>query len=266
MEMKDVSEKKKLLEAIRMRLRRDAITYGQLAEKLKVSEVTVKRYFSEERLPLEVVDEICGFLGCGILELLGDLKIEVREQKDTFTAEQERALADDDVLFVLFFMVARGLTFDQILENIQKKNAAVLVKALRELEHLGLVSYPTNEELRPLVSCNARISPGGALWKKYSQAGIEEFYSNQFSHANEYFRLHFGYLSEENVRTLRRKMENLEDEIKSLLALNGGLKRAGDPKKFYWVTQAFRPMPTSVLQLVAEKSNLIEKLRVDKNK
>ncbi|MEY4065156.1 MAG: hypothetical protein RIR26_1364 [Pseudomonadota bacterium] len=249
-----------------MRLRRDAITYGQLAEKLKVSEVTVKRYFSEERLPLEVIDEICRILGCGLLELMADLKSEIREQKDTFTPEQEKALASDEVLFVLFFMVARGLTFAQIVETVQKKDTALVVKALRELEHLELVSYPTNEELRPLVSCNARISPGGALWKKYSSAGIEEFYSNHFSHANESFRLHFGYLSDENVRMLKRKMENLDDEIKSLLALNGGLKRSGSSKNFYWVTHAFRPMPTSVLQLISEKSSLIEKLKLNRNK
>lgn len=257
-----MSEKKRILEAIRMRMRRNGTTYQQLAKKLKVSEVTVKRYFSEERLPLELLDDVCKALDAGLDEMLSDLKSLNYAQIDTFSSAQELALSENEFLFVVFFMVARGYTFEEIDAGLQPKDTPAVVRALRRLEELELVAYPSNSELRSLVSCNARFSPGGSLWKKYSAVGVEEFFNSTFEKPDEHFKLAVGYLSEEHAATIRRKLDTLEDEIKAFLAANRISSRKQGKQKFYWIAFGFRPMASSVLQTIAEKSRLIsESLR-----
>ncbi|MEN9529676.1 MAG: hypothetical protein RI932_1549 [Pseudomonadota bacterium] len=249
-----MSEKKRILEAIRMRMRRDGVTYAKLAKSLSVSEVSVKRYFSEERLSLDLLDDICRVLGASLDVLLAELKSLAYEQKDTFSEEQEAALAKDEFLFVLFFLVARGGTFDEIDRRFGKKQTAKIVKALRELEELKLLTYPSNTAMRSLVSSNAQIRPGGALWKKYSSVGIQEFFGSDFSAQDEYFKLSLGYISEENACQLKKKLELLEDELKTMLAVEQATTKSGQKKKFYWVANCFRPMDSSVLEVIAEKS------------
>lgn len=252
-----MSEKKRILEAIRMRMRRNGMTYQQLARKLKVSEVTVKRYFSEERLPLEALDDVCKALGASLDDMLSDLKAMTFAQIDTFSTRQELALSKDEFLFVVFFMVARGYTFDEIDARLQPRDTARLIRALREMENLELVTFRSNSELRSLVSCNARFSPGGALWTRYSEVGIEEFFKSKFENSDEHFKLAVGYLSEEHAMTIRRKLESLEDEIKAFLASNRIADEKNPRRKFYWIAFGYRPMESSVLQVIAERSKLL---------
>jgi transcriptional regulator with XRE-family HTH domain len=259
-----MSEKKRILEAIRMRMRRNGTTYLQLAKKLKVSEVTIKRYFSEERLPLEMLDQVCRALDAGLDDMLSDLKAYNYAQIDTFSESQEEALGANEFLFVVFFMVARGFSFAEIDAGLQPRDTAALVRALRELEELQLVQYQSDSDLRSLVSCNARFSPGGALWKKYSAVGIEEFFSSDFEKADEHFKLAVGYLSHEHAMTIRRKLDSLEDEIKAFLAASRISPRGHGKQKFYWIAFGFRPMASSVLQTIAEKSRLLNNSLIQK--
>lgn len=252
-----MSEKKRILEAIRMRMRRNGMTYAQLAKKLSISEVSVKRYFSEERLSLDTLDDICQALGASLEELFNELKSVAYVQKDTFTEEQEQALAGDEFLFVLFFMVAREYSFEAIEGKFSNQSTANIIKALRELENLQLVQYSSNKELRTLVSCNAQVRPGGALWNKYSSVGIKEFFDSDFSKQNEYFKLSLGYISEENAKQLKKKFQLLEDEIKTMLAIEQVTSKTSRNKRFYWIANAFRPMETSVLEVIADRSKLI---------
>jgi transcriptional regulator with XRE-family HTH domain len=256
-EVEIMSEKKRILESIRMRMRRNGMTYQQLARKLKVSEVTVKRYFSEERLPLEALDDVCKALGASLDEMLSDLKAMTFAQVDTFSTRQELALSRDEFLFVVFFMVARGYSFEEIDARLQPRDTARLIRALREMEELELVTYRSNQELRSLVSCNARFSPGGALWARYSEVGIEEFFKSKFDKSDEHFKLAVGYLSEEHAMTIRRKLESMEDEIKAFLASNRISDSKNHKRKFYWIAFGYRPMESSVLQVIAERSKLL---------
>jgi hypothetical protein len=107
------------------------------------------------------------------------------------------------------------------------------------------------------VSCNARFSPGGALWARYSEVGIEEFFKSKFDKSDEHFKLAVGYLSEEHAMTIRRKLESMEDEIKAFLASNRISDSKNHKRKFYWIAFGYRPMESSVLQVIAERSKLL---------
>ena len=254
-----MSEKKRILESIRLRMRRDNLTYAQLAKKSKVSEVSVKRYFSEERLSLDTLDSICTALGASLEELLNDFKNSAKEEKTSFTEEQEQALANDEFLFVLFFIVARGYSYQSIMKKLHNKRPAEVIKGLRDLELLRLIEFRSEQNLRPLVSSNAGIKPGGALWKKYSSIAANNFFDCLFSQKDEYFSLSLGYLTEASEKQLRTKFEKIEVEIDTLLSLHKDPKKSNEKVKFFWIANSYRPMTSSILETLATKSKLLPK-------
>jgi|GEM_PF-6624481 len=254
-----MSEKKRLLEALRLRMRRDSMTYAQLAKKISLSEVSIKRYFSEERLTLDVLDQICTAFGASLDELLADLRSVVGSQKGTFTEEQEQVLAKDKFLFQLFFSVARGETYESILDKFPGYKPAKIIRGLRELEYLKLVDFQTEKKLRALISSNAAIRPGGPLWKKYSAAGISKFFDSNFSRQDEFFNVAVGYLSQSSQEQIKRKFETLQEEVYALLALDRNLGPDHPDSRFFWIANGFRPMDSTVLETIAEQSELSSK-------
>ncbi|MEY3902019.1 MAG: hypothetical protein RL189_1325 [Pseudomonadota bacterium] len=252
-----MTEKKQILEAILKRMQRDGMTEAQLAEKLSVDESLVKSHLKGESLSVDTLEEICKAVGASLGELLGASKSTSTSQKDSFTEEQERALTNDEFMFFLFFMVARGYSLEAIHERFSNRSPENIDKSLRDLEKLQLIQYSSEKELQSLISSNARIRPGGPLWKKYSFVGIQEFFNSSFGKENEFFKLSMGYLSDEGAAQLKKRFQELEEEIKNLLIKEQEKGKSASKRSFYWIANSFRPMDSSVLQIIAEKSRLL---------
>lgn len=252
-----MSEKKKIHAAVKLKMRRDGITYAHLAKKLSVSEITVKRYFSEERLTLDTLDQICSALKTSLDELMADLKLASQMQKERFTREQELALAKDEFLFVLFYVVARKFSYEEILRKLSRHKPAKIIRGLRELEELNLIEFNSEKELRTLVSSNAAIRPGGPLWNQYSSVAIREFFESNFSGKNEYFDLSIGFLSVAGQERIRHLIEKVQKEIHALLQVENNTRGARDEGEFLWIASCYRPVGFSMLEVIAEKSKYL---------
>lgn len=252
-----MSEKKKIHAAVKLRMRHDGITYAKLSKKLGVSEITVKRYFSEERLTLDTLDQICAALKTSLDELMADFKAESQTQKERFTREQETALANNEFLFVLFYIVARKFSYGDILKKLSRHNPAKIIRGLRELEELSLIDFSSENKLKSLVSSNAAIQPGGPLWNQYSSVAIREFFESDFSGKNEYFDLSIGYLSHAGQSRVRDLIEKVQKEIHALLQVDGSTRGARDEGDFLWIASCYRPVGFSMLEVIAEKSKYL---------
>jgi len=254
-----MSEKKKILAAIKLRMRRDGMTYAHLARKLSVSEVTVKRYFSEQRLSLDALDKICSVLNASLDELITDFKESLSLQKERFSKEQELALAKDEFLFVLFYVVARKLSYQDILKRLSHHRPAKIIHGLRELEMLQLVEFGTEKGLRALVSSNAEILPGGPLWNRYSSVAIDEFFDSKFEDANEFFGLSIGFASRTAHSRIRNIMRKAQSDIQAVLHLESSGGSHWRDGEFMWIASCFRPVGLSMLEVIAEKSKLLNR-------
>ena len=245
-----MNQKTKLLQAIRLRLKSLNMTYATLGEKLGISEVTVKRYFSEERMTLDTLDDICRVLDVDITELLSDRKEELKSQKQAFTFEQEEFLAENDQNAVVYFKIARGYPFADLFENADDHERQTILKTLRDLESLSLIEFKTQKELKALVSSSAAIHPTGPIWKKYSKNGALHYFNTDFARENEFFRMSIGRLSKDSIYEIQRKFDALQDQILDLLALQkkSAVKR-NDP--FMWFISSFRPMSGSMMETIA---------------
>jgi transcriptional regulator with XRE-family HTH domain len=245
-----MSQKSKILQALRLRLKSLNMTYAALGEKIGLSEVTVKRYFSEERMNLDTLDDICRVLNVEISELLSDRRQSIKNQKQAFTFEQEQFLADDDRHAIVYFKVARDYSFDQLFEGLSDEERRMTLQILRDLEALSLIEFKSQKELKPLVSSSAAIHPTGPIWRKYSSNGALQYFNTDFSREHEYFRMSIGKLPKDTIDEIQRKFETFQDQVlDSIAAVKKSAAKRSDP--FMWVITTFRPMTGSMMETIA---------------
>jgi len=114
-----MSQKAKIIKGLKMCLKVRGMTYAILAKKIEVSEVTLKRYLSEERMSLDILDAICNALKIELEDLLVYSDESVKPEV-TLNSDQEDFLCESHDHFTTFLKIARGYTFDQLCE--QKSN------------------------------------------------------------------------------------------------------------------------------------------------
>lgn len=247
-----MSQKAKIIKGLKICLKARGMTYAILAKKINVSEVTLKRYLSEERMSLDVLDAICSALKIELEDILTYSDESIKPEV-TLSSDQEEFLCESHDHFTTFLKIARGYTFDQLSEHKTNEEKLVLMRVIRGLEQAALVEYPSEAELRALYSADAVLNPGGQIWKKYLNYGVEEFFKSSFIGDNEYFRLTTGYLPASKYEEMKSKFAALQDEMNELMSQNRKRKKERSLHKFYWVLAALRPMEKDFLEALAKR-------------
>ena len=94
-----------LLAELRKEMKSRGLRVGQLADMLGVAEPTVWRWLRGEGLTLDRMDEICGLLDIDLRDLVSRGE---PVGEDAFTLAQERVLAADRGLALVFFAILHG--------------------------------------------------------------------------------------------------------------------------------------------------------------
>src|ERR671927_1909655 len=105
--------KSRLVEALKVCLRARGMTYGMLAAKLGVSEPTVKRMFSRGAFTLARIEQILEAIELDLQEL-ARLARDGAPGPAELTPEQEQALARDERLFSVFWLIQNEWSFAEI--------------------------------------------------------------------------------------------------------------------------------------------------------
>jgi len=106
--------KTRLVEALKVCLRARGMTYAALAKKLGVSEPTVKRMFSRGSFTLDRIERILEAVELDLQEL-ARLARDGSPAPAELTNDQEAALARDERLFSVFWLIQNQWSFAEIL-------------------------------------------------------------------------------------------------------------------------------------------------------
>lgn len=178
-----MDETRQVVDALKRCLKMRGLTYRSLAERINLSEASVKRIFSERSFTLRRVEQVCSALEISVGELLR------RSRPTTLSLEQEEALARDPALLSFFYLLLHGWTEPDIqrgyeFEEVQIRKARARLIELELIESLpragidcGLVAKfhggrtvpyvaPTNGRSKPsfsrLISRARQISSAGS--------------------------------------------------------------------------------------------------------
>src|SRR2546427_8531746 len=123
----------RFVEALKKCLRARGMTYAALARELRISEASVKRMFSRSSFTLSRIEEILATLDLDLHEV-ARMSLASAAGPTELTLDQETALAKDERLISVFWLVLNGWRYEQIAEAFSISRAELTLVFARDRE------------------------------------------------------------------------------------------------------------------------------------
>lgn len=217
-----MSQVRELIQHIKKKLRSAGMTYKDLAERLQVSESTLKRWFSQNSFNIEHLDEICLALSIDLADVLPQRRS--RMTVAYLHEQQEWELAADEALLTIFYMAISGHTAAQMVARYDV-SIVKLRTFLIHLDRLELIEFHPGDRIIPLVNQSVRWLTKGPLNEKYGKQIRHDFMASDFEGEHERHWLMAGPVSPASLQVFDRKLEVLLNELRDLIDLDQSLSR-----------------------------------------
>ena len=182
-----------LIEAMKDELRAAGMTYADLAEKIKMSESSVKRMFSRREMPLSRIDEICQ--ACKItFDELARKVVDAQPMVTELTPEQEEAVSKDGKLLLVAICCLSQWTFEQVLETYHFTEPE-LITCFTKLDRLGVIELKAMNRYRLKLAKTFRWRPDGPLMRYFRDHVIQDYFNGRFSRDGETVHIVHGTIS-----------------------------------------------------------------------
>ncbi len=240
----------RFVEALKKSVRARGLTYAELARRLGLSEPSVKRMFSRGTFTLARIEQVLRVLELELYDV-ARMSRGRRAGPAELTLEQEVALARDERLLSVFWLVLNDWTFAEILDEFSITRAQ-LTLAFARLARVGLIDWGAGERARLKVARDFTWRAGGPVKKAYGNRVMREFLAGRFDGAREYLRLEARDVSEESASVVRRRLERLVAEFNDLADVDSSLpvrKRTG-----VGLLVACRPWEFSVVNALKKRT------------
>jgi transcriptional regulator with XRE-family HTH domain len=244
-----VPARSRFVEALKKALRARGVTYAELARRLGLSEASVKRMFSRGTFTLARIEQILRSLDMELYDV-ARMSRGGRSGAAELTLEQEAALARDERLLSVFWLLLNDWRFEDVLAGFAiSRNELTL--AFARLARAGLIDWGPGERARLRVPRDFEWRAGGPVKRAYGARVMAEFLKGRFDGALEMLRFEAKELSAESAAVLRRKLERLVAEFNELAEVDASLparRRAASA-----ILVACRPWEFSVVNALKKR-------------
>jgi transcriptional regulator with XRE-family HTH domain len=210
----------RFVEALKKSVRARGLTYAELARRLRLSEASVKRMFSRGTFTLARIEEVLAALDLDLYDVARLTRGAGGAAE--LTHEQESALARDERLLAVFWLLLNGWTFDEILADFSVQRTELTI-AFARLEKAKLIEWGPRERARLLVPRDFVWRAGGPAKKAYARRAMAEFLQGRFDGPLERIRFEPRELSAESAAMLKRKLERLVEEFAEMAEADSAL-------------------------------------------
>lgn len=216
-----MTEIDQLVDTLKRRLKAQGMTYRELADRLDLSEPSVKRMFAGRRFTLDRVVEIANLLGFTLAELAQEAAVS-GSRLHTLTDSQERELVSDLKLLLVAVCVLNQWTVKDI-GRVYRLSEAECVARLVRLDRLRLIHLLPGNRIRLNVARDFAWLPQGPIRRYFLDQGLADFLRSDFAGTDELMGFSHGMLTDAaiarlqgEIRKLRQRYAELHEE--SLLA------------------------------------------------
>ena len=213
-----------LLKMLKRELKACDMTYADVADRLDLSESSVKRLFSESKLSLDRLESLCQLVGLEISDLVQKMASE-RKRINRLTEEQEREVAADPKLLLVAICVLNAWTYEEIIATYTLSEHEV-IQLLARLDRLRLIDLQPLNRFRLTVSSDFQWIPNGPIQRFFSREVQPGFMKSTFTGPGEKFEFRSGMLSRGSNSTMLKKMDRLVAEFGELHEEDSGLPLA----------------------------------------
>jgi len=201
-----------LMGALKQLLRARGLRYRDIAERLGVTERTVKRWLADRGLTMNVVEDLCGVLGMSFIELCELAKNELDTRPQRLSREQERLLFSDLQLALVFQLLLRGWTAQEIQEECGLPEATMVGHLVR-LERIGLVQLLPGNKVRLLFGRNIKWQENGEAGRAFARYLRNLFATMDYSKPDSVWSTQVFKLSPHALADIRTRFRSLMADI-----------------------------------------------------
>jgi len=209
-----MQESDKLVNTLKLELRKQGKTYADLTEALSLSHASVKRLFAERNFTLERVEIVCCFLGLDIAELVHIMEKNA-ERLDQLTIEQEQQLVQDEKFLCMAHALLNKWTFGEVIDtyNISEHEG---IQFMARLDKMNLIEMLPGNRYKLLVSRKFSWIPAGPIQRFFEKQLQSDFFNSSFNKKDEVRIFASSMLSRGSIDVLIRKIKKLSDEVNEL--------------------------------------------------
>jgi transcriptional regulator with XRE-family HTH domain len=211
-----MSETTQLIATIKKKLKSQGITYRDLAQKLDLSEPSIKRILTSGRLTIDRLMQISDLLGYTLAELAKEATSE-QPRLRTLTEKQEREIVSEPRLLIVAVCALNHWAPNEIVEYYQLTQDAC-IKYLLRLDKLRIIDLLPNNRIRINVARDFDWLPFGPIKQYFQSRGIHDFLKSNFTQGDETMAFVHGMFSDharsqiqDEVRRLRQKFAELHE-------------------------------------------------------
>lgn len=209
-----MSQASQLVDLVKRTLRDRGRTYADLARGLKLSESSVKRLFSQKKLTLDRLEEICAQLDLEISDLL-EMARSSEGRITELTEEQERSLVANQHLLLVGLLALSHWTAEEIVA-VYRITQAEMVKLLAQLDGLGIIDLLPGNRIKLRLARNFAWRHGGPLQQFFEARVQKQFFDSSFHGPGEVRFVVHGSLSEHSNALLQQRLRKLAEEFDAL--------------------------------------------------
>ena len=203
-----MARSKQLVDAIKITLKRQGITYRVLANKLDVSESTIKQMFANANFSLARLDAICELLDVDINALL-ELSESLEDRVTSITLEQEQALVEDRKLLVGAYCLVKHWKVEEIVARYDISDTQIIT-LLARLDKMRLIELQPNNRVRLLMANNFSWHTNGPIEKYFRSTIQTEFFNSSFEEDGALRVVKNGVLTMKGQADLRNRLKMLD--------------------------------------------------------
>lgn len=200
-----------LVIALKRQLKERGITYADLAQRLGLSEASIKRIFSRQNLTLSRLEMICDVIGLELSEL-ARISENNQPKLSRLNAHQEATLVADTRLLLATILTMNNWGFEQILAQYQF-TPSELTLLLLQLERLGVLHLLPENRIRLNVSRNLQWQENGPVRRFFQEKAQDEFLNVPFTGPGEYFNFSHGMLTPAAFAHLRPRITRIVQDF-----------------------------------------------------
>lgn len=209
-----MSSPEQVIHVLRAELRAAGITYKVLAERIGMSESSVKRMFGQKDMALSRLAQICKAAGVAMEDVLRGAA-DIVPHADTLTLTQEKSLIAKPQLMLMAICCLGHWTLEQVLETYKLTEAECIV-ALAELDRLGLIQLKPGNRYSLRVSNAFHWLPDGPVQQYFRDHVVADYFSGHFDGPGETLMCLPARLSLPSANELVQKIQLLAGELARL--------------------------------------------------
>lgn len=200
-----------LIAILKDELKAAHLTYADLADKLQMSESTVKRMLARSDMPLSRIDAICRVLKIDFAEVARRVA-ESQPLLTELSLVQEKSLVANTKLLLVAICVLSQWTLEQILAFYSLTEAEV-IRHLVHLDRIGIIELKPLNRYRLKIAKTFRWRPNGPLMEFFRDHAVLDYFSGGFDREAETLILVHGSIGRSIAPALVERLQHVAKDF-----------------------------------------------------